>query len=205
MEGPMPDPAETWMAFLPVAAIPVVTFGSAIAVAFAVPAATGVMLHARQRTLPRGRLAARLLLVVVLAVLLGYTLPHWNPSGTYPPTDPSWNLIPGHTIVHELRELQAQTRVMAVQLFGNVGFFIPIGLLLPLGWYWAERLGRTLLAGLAMTVSIELAQLVMTYTLPVSPRWADIDDVILNLLGVLIGWGIWRLAFAPPREEESAT
>jgi glycopeptide antibiotics resistance protein len=198
----MPTTAAETLTSLPlVAAIPIVTLGSAIAVAFAVPAATGVMLHARRRTLPRGRLAARLLLVVVLAVLLGYTLPHWNPGGTYPPTDPNWNLIPGRTIAHELGEFQAQTRVMAVQLFGNVGFFIPIGLLLPLGWHWAERLGRTLLVGLAMTVSIELAQLVMTYTLPVAPRWADIDDVVLNLLGVLIGWGIWRLAFAPPRAE----
>jgi glycopeptide antibiotics resistance protein len=176
-----------------IAAIPVLTLGAAIGIVFALVAGGAVAVQARGRAVPRGMLAARLTLVFIVAVLLGYTLPHWDPSAIQPPVH-MWNLVPFRTISSELAGLDRYPAENALQLFGNVAFFMPIGLLLPLGWRRARRLPATIVVGLALTVAIELTQLVMTYTLTVDPRWADIDDVMLNLLGVVLGWGVWRLA-----------
>jgi glycopeptide antibiotics resistance protein len=170
-----------------------VTLGSAMAAVLALPAAAGVLLHARRTRLPRGALTARLLLILVLAVLLVYTLPYWNSTGSAPPDVQKWNLVPGRTIAMQLHALDFDTPAMVQQLGGNVLFFVPIGLLLPIGWRRARTFIVTVLVGLSMTVAIELAQLVMTYTLPVWPRWADVDDVFLNVLGVIMGWTVWRL------------
>ena len=169
------------------------TLGSAVAAVLAIPAAGVVLLRARRTHLANGPLAARLLLILVLAVLLVYTLPYWNPTGVAAPDVRTWNLIPGRTIAMQLNALDHDTPAMMRQLIGNVLFFIPIGLLLPLGWQRARSFAVTLLVGLGITVAIELAQLVMTYALPVWPRWADIDDVLLNAGGVIIGWAVWRL------------
>lgn len=67
------------------------------------------------------------------------------------------------------------------------------GLLLPLGWPHLRWFGRTLLVGLAVTVAVELVQLPVRTILPVRPRRADIDDVLLNLSGVVVGWVLWRV------------
>jgi glycopeptide antibiotics resistance protein len=172
------------------------TLGSAVAATLAVPSAGGVLVHARRHPVPAATLAARLLLILVLAVLLVYTLPYWNPSGYVPPGARTWNLVPGRTIALQIDGLDYNTRESVRQLAGNFGFFVLVGLLLPPAWRRARRFGVTLLSGLAITIGIELTQLVSTYTLPVWPRTADIDDVILNALGVVFGWCIWRLAHA---------
>jgi glycopeptide antibiotics resistance protein len=169
------------------------TLGSAVAAVLAIPAAGYVLLRARRTHLPNGPLAARLLLILVLAILLVYTLPYWNSTGIAPPDVQKWNLIPGRTIAMQLNALDRDTPAMMRQLAGNVLFFVPIGLLLPLGWQRARSFAITFLVGLGITVAIELTQLVMTYALPVWPRWADIDDVLLNASGVIIGWAVWRL------------
>ena len=60
----------------------------------------------------------------------------------------------------------------------------------PLGWMLRRRKPWTaLLAGAALSAGIELMQfLLMTGV-------TDIDDVILNTLGALLGWGIARAAW----------
>lgn len=51
-----------------------------------------------------------------------------------------------------------------------------------------------LLAGLAFSVAIELAQLAVSVGLGYAYRVSDIDDVILNVAGVLLGYTAYRLA-----------
>ncbi len=172
------------------------TLGSAVAATLAVPSAGGVLLYARRHPVPAATLAARLLLILVLAVLLVYTLPYWNPSGWVPPGSRTWNLMPGKTIAMQIRGLDYYTRESVRQLAGNFGFFVLVGALLPPAWRRARRFATTFLTGLGITVAIEFTQLVSTYTLPVWPRTADVDDVILNALGAAFGWCLWRLAHA---------
>ena len=67
----------------------------------------------------------------------------------------------------------------------NVLLFVPVGLLLPLvlrrNTWW--RVG---LACLAATLAIELVQ-------PLVDRSGDIDDVLCNLAGSAIGFGLYKL------------
>jgi glycopeptide antibiotics resistance protein len=61
------------------------------------------------------------------------------------------------------------------------------------------------LAALATSLGVEAIQYLGTVT-GFMNRSVDIDDLILNVLGALLGWGIWKvvaLAFAARRKGES--
>ena len=73
------------------------------------------------------------------------------------------------------------------QSFGNVLWFIPFGFGLP-------SLRRTKIAawrvigwGLLLSLAIESLQFVLVSGV------ADIDDVIFNTIGTILGLGLWRL------------
>ena len=70
---------------------------------------------------------------------------------------------------------------------------MPFGVLLPLAAPSLGRFWRMLVAGLAFSVAIELAQLAVSAGLGYAYRVSDIDDVILNLAGVLTGYAAYRL------------
>lgn len=77
-------------------------------------------------------------------------------------------------------------------LAGNIVMFMPIGFFPRLLW---RRWGwwKSVLAGFGVSVTIELAQLF-------TERSTDIDDVILNTLGALLGWLlVWLLERLWPR------
>lgn len=83
-------------------------------------------------------------------------------------------------------------RYLIIQVIGNILLFIPFPILLAM---LNEKLTfqKILLKGFLLTVSIELIQLVINFVLIYPNRVASIDDVILNLLGVLLGYQIWKL------------
>ncbi len=70
------------------------------------------------------------------------------------------------------------------ELLANIALFVPFGILLPLAFkakWWV-----TDLAGLGTTLTIELVQ-------PLFGRSCDIDDVIANTLGTVIGCAAAKL------------
>ena len=69
----------------------------------------------------------------------------------------------------------------------NAILFIPVGFFLPLLWKRCEHLGRVLGLGFALSLWVELSQLL-------NWRVTDIDDLITNTLGAVIGWLLYRLA-----------
>lgn len=76
-------------------------------------------------------------------------------------------------------------------VFGNILMFVPFGSFAALLWRGFSP-KRGLLLGLGITCSIELWQLLVG-------RTTDVDDIILNTLGVFCGYLLWRLLkkFAP--------
>ncbi|MEP9364944.1 VanZ family protein [Nocardioides sp. CN2-186] len=78
----------------------------------------------------------------------------------------------------------------------NIALFVPLGFLLPL----VVRVGsarRAVLYGVLASLGIEMVQLVGDLT--VSPgRVADVDDLIGNAIGTLIGYAVFSLAVAVP-------
>ena len=65
----------------------------------------------------------------------------------------------------------------------NVLLFIPFGFFLPILWEKFRNVKRTIVAGLLTTLFIEISQLF-------TGRATDIDDVITNILGTIIGYYI---------------
>lgn len=70
--------------------------------------------------------------------------------------------------------------------FLNVLLFVPLGILLPLLWTRFKNPLRTVSFGFSVSLLIELLQL-FTY------RATDINDLMTNTLGTLIGWCIGRI------------
>jgi len=77
-------------------------------------------------------------------------------------------------------------RRMLQQLAMNIVMFVPYGLLLPTVFQRLRTWWKTGLTALASTVLIETTQYFIG-------RSADIDDVIMNLTGGLLGYGLFFL------------
>lgn len=98
------------------------------------------------------------------------------------------NLIPFQTIVTYIKSiLRGDIVAIAIRnLAGNLLMFLPLGIYLPLIWKKCRNLKTTLLFSLTALIAIEILQFV---TLLGS---LDVDDLILNLLGIIIGYGLWK-------------
>jgi len=67
----------------------------------------------------------------------------------------------------------------------NILLFVPFGYLLPLLWKRADRWWKVLLCGFVLSLGIELAQLATHLGM------FDLDDLMNNSLGALLGWGCY--------------
>lgn len=88
------------------------------------------------------------------------------------------NLVPFRTISAFFRDSTADQ--FWINIISNVVIFIPWGVLLPTLWKGFRKPVNLVLMCLGVTVFIELYQLFIW-------RNTDIDDVILNFLGGIIG------------------
>jgi glycopeptide antibiotics resistance protein len=116
------------------------------------------------------------MMVGYLAVLIGLTL-----GGFHEPRV-SMNLVPFKCIVHDLR---AGGRDLKVNFVGNLVAFLPMGVLVPLMAGGRRPALRVAVASFGLSLVIEVLQGLS------GRRVADVDDVILNTAGGLIGYGLW--------------
>ena len=79
------------------------------------------------------------------------------------------------------------SRDLLINVLGNTLMFVPSGIVLPIVYKRLNTFHRVILAGLGISICIEIIQL------PFSVRATDIDDLILNTLGVVVGYGIFAL------------
>ena len=88
-----------------------------------------------------------------------------------------------------------------LQIGMNIVFFVPLGFIL--GRFLRAGLTRTALMGFAVSLLIETAQLTGIFHLyPCSYRLFDVDDLIWNTLGALLGYAVAALAnHALPRRD----
>ena len=89
------------------------------------------------------------------------------------------NLVP---LVGIARFLRVGGRGMVVNVLGNLAAFVPLGVLLPMlpGGVGSAR--RVAFVGFLLSLEIEALQLLSRQ------RTADVDDLILNTLGALLGY-----------------
>lgn len=170
-----------------------------VAYPFAVALAAVVGWRAARRGLPAFLVAMRVLFVLYLGWLVGATLfplpiradvVRLEAAGQGVSVD----LVP----LASIRETLAEgTRFAQVWILGgNVLTLVPLGFLLPFAVPRLATWRRMVLAGLLFPLAIELSQLAVSLALGYSYRVTEIDDVILNFVGVLLGYALQRLVRA---------
>lgn len=70
------------------------------------------------------------------------------------------------------------------QMAGNLLLLLPVGLLGPIAIPWMDRWWRILPVALLLSLGIEIAQLW------IPARAADVDDLLLNVVGAALGYAI---------------
>jgi glycopeptide antibiotics resistance protein len=94
------------------------------------------------------------------------------------------NLVPFSSITQGLRQ---GGPLFVINIIGNIVVFVPVGLLLPLISTRFTTWLRILLAGFAVSLTIEMLQLLS------AQRVADVDDLLLNVAGTLVGYSSYML------------
>ena len=72
-----------------------------------------------------------------------------------------------------------------LNLLGNLALLAPLGIFLPVLFDWTRRVFKVLAIGALVSLTIESFQLALAV------RVFDIDDVIINTLGALLGFGVF--------------
>lgn len=127
------------------------------------------------------------LLVAYLVVLAFLTL---RPASADIESNIRVNLKPWATIGTALR--LGPGTVPFARLVGNVLAFVPLGLLLPLAFrrlWWP----LVILCGLLLSAAIEVTQYGLSLYVGHWYRAADIDDVIVNTAGTVVGLAMFGL------------
>ena len=136
--------------------------------------------------------AKQLLFLINLIVVLRFTFyPFFKVNGQIQPLvfDPAtaWpfriNWIPFVNIL----DYESSLKDILINIPGNIAMFLPTGILLPLIYQNMDSPKKVVLTGAAISLGIEILQL------PFSSRVSDIDDLILNTTGCLLGYGILAL------------
>ena len=104
----------------------------------------------------------------------------------------SINLVPLRTVQQFEYLLRQQngvylTAIAFVNLAGNVVLFVPLGFLPPMVWPKLRTWLRALGAAAGAVIFVEAAQYVTRRGA------ADVDDLLLNLLGAAIGFLLFRI------------
>ncbi|WP_406069659.1 VanZ family protein [Micromonospora sp. NBC_01638] len=149
--------------------------------------AYAVVLTIRARRGAVGHTGRHAALRVIVALYAAAVL-----SITIFPLDITWgegaNLMPWHNQLNWIPLL-----TMDVSALPNIVMLIPLGMLLPLISSRATSAGRVTALTALTSAAIESTQL-LTYILFNNGRSVDINDVIANTLGGLIGWALLRTA-----------
>lgn len=109
-----------------------------------------------------------------------------TPAYSYIVWDPTINYIPFSDF--------SMSNMIGMAL--NIVMFIPFGAFLPIYFKYFRKARRTVLAGFLMSLSIEVLQL-FTF------RATDVDDLMMNTIGALAGYGIARIFLRKHERSES--
>ena len=81
-----------------------------------------------------------------------------------------------------------EMRDILINVIGNTAMFIPLGIVWPSVYKGLDTHKKVISAGVGVSLCIEILQL------PFYDRVSDIDDLLLNSLGFIIGYLLYLLA-----------
>jgi glycopeptide antibiotics resistance protein len=108
---------------------------------------------------------------------------------------PDLNLVPLRSIIASAHGPEAiGASVLARNWLGNLLLLLPLGVMAPLIWSRFRNLWQATLLFVAVSLSIELAQYIGSFYI-FGIRWksADVDDLIVNVAGALLGFLLTKL------------
>lgn len=128
-------------------------------------------------------LATYLILLIELTVLRHVYFP-WDIRFSSDYNFHSVNLEP---LIETIKLTNGQSSFDFVyNLYGNILWFVPLGIILPrLKQFKKYTLVKSMLVGIGLSIAIECGQFILGSGI------SDIDDVIFNSLGTLIGCGLY--------------
>lgn len=143
-----------------------------------------------KRMAAAGRWICFLYCLAMLWLLFGQRVGSGDYAGAF---GSNMNLKPFSTIewywyVLKHVDTREHVRQAVINLAGNVVMFVPLGFFMPLLLPGVRKLFRFLVSAFGIILGIELFQLVTRL------GCCDVDDVILNLAGVLMGFSLYKLA-----------
>ena len=168
-----------------------ISYAAAVAGISFVWLAVRSIVWARQKKICWRREVELLLVYICLIVVTRFTFfPFGRVDGRIAPllfdTDTMWppryNLKP---LIY-LADYPTDREIL-LNFIGNVAMFIPIGIIWPAVFRRLNTRGKVIAAGVGLSVCIEILQM------PFCDRVSDVDDLILNSLGFLMGYGIYLL------------
>jgi glycopeptide antibiotics resistance protein len=100
------------------------------------------------------------------------------------------NFVPGASIVGGF--VRGMGLDVALQALGNFLAIAPLGLYGPILSRRLRNWAAVLVAGIAVSVAVEVAQLLVSTAIGFTYRVADVDDVLINAAGVMAGYALYR-------------
>ena len=96
--------------------------------------------------------------------------------------------VPFETVVAYVKNVHSFNDWFIKNLVCNLIMFVPYGFLIPTFWKEGSHKGiQIVISGCILSILIEILQYITAF------GQMDIDDVILNTLGVVIGYELFRL------------
>ena len=139
-----------------------------------------------------------ILYLLILFVVLVMKFPQMNmfyeiierwKTGTRVGFADSTNWIPFKKIIEYAGNVRAINDWFAKNLICNLVMFIPAGFLVPL-FIKYNKFWQVLIYGIVISIIVECLQVLLVV------GTGDIDDVILNAFGTIIGFGIYKLIYS---------
>lgn len=163
--------------------------------------ASPLVIQALRKRVRGLRLAAVVLLwayIVFAAKYFFFPIPF--DRGQFPQSNPGLELTPVLPLVRQAQTVG--TRIFLRQLVGNILSFVPVTFLCAAAYPRLRRLGASTLLGLGCSLGIELIQLAINLVTQIQGRAVDVNDVLLNTLGGVLGFVCWKAAALLLRRRE---
>ena len=116
-----------------------------------------------------------------------YELHHRARLATKPGLTGMWQ-VSGRSNITDFEEVvKLDKQYISEWTIENIIMFIPFGLLAPMVFERMRKVRFCVFIGFLCSCGIELSQLIT------QRGYCQLDDVVTNTVGMLVGWGIWKM------------
>ncbi|MGL5329388.1 MAG: VanZ family protein, partial [Peptostreptococcaceae bacterium] len=97
------------------------------------------------------------------------------------------NIIPFKETINTILDEHVPITMPIRNIVGNILLFVPLGIMIPILFNKYDKLSKIFVLGLTSSLCIEVVQLFVGYNI------SDIDDVIFNTTGAILGFACYKL------------